>query len=110
MTQINIPLDIASLEITAQSIDKEGNITDFNLRQTDAKKKVVAININILNANCHKGTPSGIPNTIRLIITTGEVNGTMLPMIASVLLGLFIAFVNNINEKKIGIIIGIIKL
>ena len=26
MSQINIPLDIDSLEITAQSIDKEGNI------------------------------------------------------------------------------------
>ena len=73
------------------------------------KKTEDIIIVAIETKSCQRGTPSGIPKTTRLIMTTGEVNGIILAITASVQLGLLTDLARKIKDKNIGIIIGIMS-
>lgn len=81
----------------------------YILEAKKIKKTIVNTMIAIEAKSCQRGTPSGIPNTTRLIMTTGEVNGIILAITASVQLGLLTDLLRKIKDKNIGIMMGIMR-
>jgi hypothetical protein len=81
----------------------------YILEAKKIKKTIVNTMIAIEAKSCQRETPSGIPNTTRLIMTTGEVNGIILAITASVQLGLLTDLLRKIKDKNIGIMMGIMR-